>query len=92
MIELCFRWIKQPLKLRHFYGTSENAVRNQIAVALIAFVLIKLAHAAQGAGVEQFGRLTRATALHRKPLDQLKRTNSPWDAPPLHNHAQGRLF
>jgi IS4 transposase len=49
MIELCFRWIKQPLKLRHFYGTSENAVRNQITVALIAFVLIKLAHAAQGA-------------------------------------------
>lgn len=32
-IELFFRWIKQTLKMRHFYGVSENAVRIQIAVA-----------------------------------------------------------
>ena len=53
-IELIFRWIKQTLKMRHFYGVSENAVRIQIAVALIAFVLIKLAHGTQGA-VEGLG-------------------------------------
>ena len=35
------------LKIRHFLGTSENAVRIQIAVALIAFLLLRLAHAAQ---------------------------------------------
>src|ERR1700742_4471331 len=49
MIELFFRWVKQTLKLRHFLGTSENAVRIQIAVAMIAFVLIRLAHGAQHA-------------------------------------------
>ncbi len=77
-IELFFRWIKQMLKLRHFYGTSENAVRIQIAVALIAFVLIKLAHIVQNwiASLTQFGRLIRATILHRKPLDRLGQTKS----------------
>jgi IS4 transposase len=43
-IELFFRWVKQTLKITHFFGTSENAVRIQIAVALIAFLLLRLAH------------------------------------------------
>ena len=48
-IELFFRWVKQTLKIRHFLGASENAVRIQIAVALIAFVLLRLAQATQDA-------------------------------------------
>lgn len=39
-VELFFRWIKQTLKVRHFLGMSENAVRIQIAVALIAFLAV----------------------------------------------------
>src|SRR5215210_2137776 len=46
-IELFFRWVKQTLKIRRFLGTSENAVRIQIAVALIAFLLLRMAQAAQ---------------------------------------------
>lgn len=46
-IELFFRWIKQTLKITRFLGTSENAVRTQIAVALIAFLLLHLAQTAQ---------------------------------------------
>ena len=46
-IELFFRWVKQTLKITRFVGTSENAVRIQIAVALIAFLLLRLAQAAQ---------------------------------------------
>jgi IS4 transposase len=42
-IELFFRWVKQTLKITRFLGTSENAVRIQIAVALIAFLLLRLA-------------------------------------------------
>ena len=45
-IELFFRWVKQTLKINHFVGASENAVRIQIAVALIAFLLLRLAHEA----------------------------------------------
>jgi len=43
-IELFFKWIKQNLKIKHFLGTSENAIRIQIHVALIAYLLLKMAH------------------------------------------------
>ncbi len=46
-IELFFRWVKQTLRITRFVGSSENAVRIQIAVALIAFLLLRLAQAAQ---------------------------------------------
>ena len=72
-IELFFRWIKQTLKIKHFLGTSENAVRIQIAVALIAFLLLRLAYAAQTAveGLLAFTRLVRANLMHRRSIDRL---------------------
>jgi IS4 transposase len=72
-IELFFRWIKQTLKIRHFLGRSENAVRIQIAVALIAFLLLRLAHAAQRIvhSLLVFARLVRANLMHKRPLDRL---------------------
>lgn len=45
-IELFFRWIKQNLKIRRFHGRSENAVRLQIAAAIITYLLVKLTHIA----------------------------------------------
>jgi len=72
-IELFFRWIKQTLQINHFIGTNENAIRTQIAVALIAFLLLRLAQAAQKA-VESpliFARLVRANLMHRRSIDDL---------------------
>ena len=72
-IELFFRWVKQTLKITRFLGTSENAIRIQIAVALIAFLLLRLAQAAQKA-VESpiaFVRLVRHNLMQRKRLDRL---------------------
>ena len=46
-IELFFKWIKQNLKITRLMGTSENAIRSQIAVAFIAYVLVRLTQAAQ---------------------------------------------
>jgi IS4 transposase len=43
-IELLFKWLKQNLKIRSFLGCSENAVRIQIYVALIAFMLLRILH------------------------------------------------
>ncbi len=72
-IELFFRWVKQTLRIRHFLGTSENAVRIQIAMALIAYLLLGLAHAAQKIvkGPLAFARLVRANLMHRKRIDRL---------------------
>ena len=38
-VELFFKWIKQNLRIRHFYGTSENAVKTQIWTAVCVYVL-----------------------------------------------------
>jgi IS4 transposase len=72
-IELFFRWIKQTLKITRFIGTSENAVRIQIAVALIAFLLLRLAQAVQKAIPSPivFSRLIRANLMHRRLIDNL---------------------
>jgi hypothetical protein len=74
-IELFFRWVKQTLKIGHFLGTSENAVRTQIIIALIAFVLLRLAHEADGV-VESplaFARLIRTNLMERRPIGELLR-------------------
>jgi IS4 transposase len=78
-IELFFRWIKQTLKIRRFLGTSENAVRIQIAVALIAFLLLRLAQAAQHTidSPLAFARLVRANLMHRRRLDRLLQIEPP---------------
>jgi len=78
-IELFFRWVKQTLKIDHFLGTSENAVRIQIAVALIAFLLLRLAQAAQTAvhSPLAFARLVRANLMHRRAIDRLLEPTSP---------------
>ena len=41
-IELLFKWIKQNLKIKRFIGRSENAVKIQIYIALIAFLLLRM--------------------------------------------------
>lgn len=46
-IELFFKWIKQNLKISRFIGTSENAIRTQIAVSFIAYLLVRLMQAQQ---------------------------------------------
>lgn len=78
-IELFFRWVKHSLKIRHFYGASENAVRIQIAVALIAFLLLRLAHKLQTsvASLLTFTRLVAQNLMQRRRIEHLL------DPPPL---------
>jgi IS4 transposase len=72
-IELFFRWVKQTLKIRHFPGASENAVRIQIAVALIAYILLRLAHQT-ARNIERplaYARLVRTNLMEKRALDRL---------------------
>ena len=41
-VELFFRWIKQRLRIKAFYGTSENAVRTQVWIAIAVYVLVAI--------------------------------------------------
>ena len=42
LVELFFKWLKQHLKIKRFWGTTENAVRIQISVAIITYCLIAI--------------------------------------------------
>jgi IS4 transposase len=78
-IELFFRWVKQALRIKRFIGVSENAVRIQIAVALIAFLILRMAQAAQKAvhSSIEFARLVRTNLMHRRRIDRLLETQQP---------------
>jgi len=84
-IELFFRWVKQTLRIKRFLGKSENAVRIQVAVALIAFLLLRLAQATQSAVQSPlaFTRLVRANLMHRRRIDRLI---GPAPPPPLNTN------
>ena len=41
-VELFFKWIKQNLRIKTFYGTSENAVKTQIWIAISVYVLVAI--------------------------------------------------
>lgn len=81
-IELFFRLLKQTLKITHFIGRSENAVRIQIAVALIAFLLLHILQKMTQAkhGFLELVRLVRANLMHRKDVTRLRQMPT---APPL---------
>ena len=81
-IELFFRLMKQTLRITKFVGRSENAVRIQIAVALIAFLLLRaLQQISKDAhGFLELVRLARANLMHQKGDAQLKN-------PPLPRHS-----
>ena len=86
-IELFFRWIKQNLKLKSFLGTSENAIRIQIAVALIVYLLLELAHQVQKQAITLllFTRLVKANLMQLKRIDRLlfPQTEKPEDTSQL---------
>ncbi len=41
-VELFFKWVKQHLRIKSFYGTSENAVKSQIWIAVSVYVLVAI--------------------------------------------------
>jgi hypothetical protein len=41
-VELFFKWVKQNLRIRHFFGTSDNAVKTQVWIAICVYVLVAI--------------------------------------------------
>ena len=91
-IELLFKWLKQNLKIRRFLGRSENAVKIQLYVALIAFILLRLLHHTAARAFHAGTALLLAkikTALFR-PLD-LRQAGKPPPRPPNRRPPQPQL-
>lgn len=41
-VELFFKWIKQNLRIKHFFGTTDNAVKTQVWIAICVYVLVAI--------------------------------------------------
>jgi len=69
-VELFFRWIKQHLRIKAFYGTSENAVKTQVWVALSAYVLVAIAKKQLGLDLSlyQILEILSVTIFEKTPI------------------------
>jgi len=74
-VELFFKWIKQNLKIKTFWGTSENAVKIQIWTALILFMLLWIQKAISGIpdSMQRIIQVMKTMILNRRKFEDLFR-------------------
>jgi hypothetical protein len=72
-VELFFKWIKQHLRIKAFFGTSENAVKTQIWIAVATYVLIAIVkkRAALPHSLYQILQILSVTMFEPTPINQL---------------------
>jgi IS4 transposase len=71
-VELFFKWIKQHLRIKAFYGTSENAVKTQIWIALSVYVLVAIVRKRLGleSSLYQILQILSLTLFEKTPILQ----------------------
>ena len=69
-VELFFKWIKQHLRIKAFYGTSENAVKTQIWIAVSVYVLVAIVRKRLGleASLYQILQILSVTLFEKTPI------------------------
>jgi len=72
-VELFFKWIKQHLRIKSFFGTSENAVKSQIWIAVSVYVLVAIVRKRLqlAASLYEVLQILSLTLFERTPLNQL---------------------
>lgn len=72
-IELFFKWIKQHLRIKAFFGNSENAVKSQIWIAVTVYVLVAIIkkRLRLSASLHEILQILSLTMFEKTPLDQL---------------------
>jgi hypothetical protein len=72
-VELFFKWIKQHLRIKAFFGTSENAVKAQIWIAVSVYVLVAIVKKRLNltASLYEILQILSLTLYEKTPLDQL---------------------
>jgi IS4 transposase len=72
-VELFFKWIKQHLRIKVFFGTSENAVKTQLWIAVSVYVLVAIVKKRLNiaASLYEILQILSLTMFERIPLDQL---------------------
>ena len=77
-VELFFKWIKQHLRIKSFFGTSDNAVKTQIWIAVAVYVLIAIVkkRLCLEASLYTILQTISVTAFEKTPLNQLFATSA----------------
>ena len=72
-VELFFKWIKQHLRIKKFYGTTENAVKTQIWIAITIYVLVAIVKKRLNTNDSLYTilQILSLTLFEKTPLDQL---------------------
>jgi hypothetical protein len=72
-VELIFKWIKQNLRIKHFYGTSENAVKTQIWIAVCVYVVAAIIkkELALGISLYTFLQILSVHSFEKTQLDHI---------------------
>ncbi len=72
-VELFFKWMKQHLRIKEFYGTSENAVKIQIYCAIIAYCLVAIVESELKLEISTYEllRVLSISLLVKTPLKEL---------------------
>ena len=78
-VELFFKWIKQHLRIKSFYGTNENAVKTQIWIAVSVYVLVAIVRKrlALDKTLYQILQVLSVTIFVKEPILQVLET---WDS------------
>ena len=87
-VELFFKWIKQHLKIKHFFGTTENAVKTQVWIAISVYVLVAIIKKRLDldASIYTILQILSLTMFEKIPLLQLLSQAEPTDqSHPSHN-------
>ena len=78
-VELFFKWIKQHLRIKRFYGTTENAVKTQIWIAITVYALVAIVKKRLNteASLYTILQILSLTLFEKTPLDQLLKNMEP---------------
>jgi IS4 transposase len=71
-VELFFKWIKQHLRIKTFYGTSENAVKTQVWIAISVYVLVAIVKKELGVerSLHEILQILSVTLFEKTPIIQ----------------------
>jgi hypothetical protein len=87
-VELFFKWIKQNLRIKHFFGTSDNAVKTQVWIAVCVYVLVAIIRKELqlDLSLSQILQVLSVNAFEQAPLAQLLATTQSQDESSYHSN------
>ena len=85
-VELFFKWIKQHLRIKRFFGNSENAVKTQIWTAVATYVLVAIVRKRLNVNLSMHGMLQILSVM---PFEKMSLIQLLTDVAPIENATEG---